>query len=103
MKHHNHLSNDMRQFLRKLRDQTVTLHEVTERAFVPRAVQLLLGGVREGGPQAGGLRVAESDQHPGEQGGGAGQLGGGAAGIGVRGAQDFGQNGPGAREIPCRR
>jgi hypothetical protein len=38
MKHHNHLSNDMRQFLRKLRDQTVTLHEVTERAFIPRAV-----------------------------------------------------------------
>lgn len=70
-----------------------------DRALVTRAVQLLLGGVREGGPEAGGLRVAERDQDPGEQGRGDRELGGGTAGVGVRGAQDLGENGPGAGEI----
>ncbi len=70
-------------------------------ALVARAVQLLLGGVGESGPEAGGLRVAERDQDPGEQGRGNGELGGGATGIGIRGAQDVGENGSGAGEIAC--
>ncbi|MEU8656217.1 hypothetical protein [Actinoplanes philippinensis] len=72
-------------------------------ALVAGAVQAFLGGVGESGPEPRRLRVAEGDQDPGVQGGGDGEVGGGAAGIGVGGPQDVGQDVPGAREITGRR
>lgn len=68
-------------------------------ALVARAVQPLLGGVREGGPQPGRLGVAEGDQDPGVQGGGHREVGGGAARIGVGAAEDVVEDGPGAHEV----
>ena len=81
----------------------VVLRGRGDRAFVVWAVEPVLGGVCEAGPEPGGVRVPQRDQDAGEQRGGVGEVGGGTLRVGVNRVQRVGENGPGRHEVARRR